>query len=163
MHKPLPYSPIKRALSRQFKIEAEAPATIQTEHELVEAVLRQIEDLADMLPSLPSSAILETIAFYLREAIPAHCRKEEEMLLESGAPDTASLPAMALLQAEHAANDAVAAELADMLEDCAGKSSAPEPETLGLVARQYFMMMRRHMAWEECIVELIMKRIADQS
>lgn len=163
MHKPISYSPIKRALSRKLELEADAPATLESEHDLVKAVLAQIEDLADMLPSLPPQATLDVISLYLREAIPAHCRQEEAMLLESGGPQVELLPAMALLRAEHAANDAVAAELADLLDDCAGQEKAPAPEGLGLVARQYFMLMRRHMAWEEYIVDAIAKEIADQN
>ena len=163
MHKPISYSPIKRALSRQMGLEADAPATLESEHDLVKAVLAQIEDLADMLPTLPPQVTLDAITLYLREAIPAHCRQEETMLLESGGPKVELMPAMALLQAEHAANDAVAAELAEMLDDCAGLSKAPAPEALGLVARLYFMLMRRHMAWEEFIVAAIAKEIADQS
>ena len=46
MHKPISYSPIKRALSRQMGLEADAPATLESEHDLVKAVLAQIEDLA---------------------------------------------------------------------------------------------------------------------
>ena len=75
MHKPISYSPIKRALSRQMELEANAPATLESEHDLVKAVLAQIEDLADMLPTLLPQVTLDAITLYLREAIPARKRR----------------------------------------------------------------------------------------
>lgn len=149
MHTSISHSSIKHALSRKLKLEASGPATLESEHKLVEAVLAQIEHLADALPSLPPQATLDVITTYLREAIPAHCREEEAILAAKGSTFVAALN---LLRSEHSANDAVAAELADMLDDCAGLTIAPTPEALGLVARQYFMIMRRHMAWEELIM-----------
>lgn len=125
-------------------------AALRSDHRLVEGVLQQIEAIADHLPSLPPTETLEVIVANLRHALPAHCRFEEEELLRSDAPEFAA--ALALIRQEHVDNDWIAAELAEALEDCMATGRAACPEALGRLARQYFVLMRRHMAWEELIV-----------
>lgn len=162
MQKPLPFSPIKLALSRRMGEDADQSTTLKEEHRLVEAVLEQIEALADALPQLPPRSTIEVVVVNLRHGIPAHCRYEESALAERDGDQVAR--ALALLRAEHAANDAVAAELAEALEDCLTDGAAAAPETLGHLARQYFMLMRRHMAWEEYLVESLLQiAVEDQS
>jgi len=126
-----------------------AGGTLQSDHRLVEGVLQQIEAIADLLPSLPPAETLEVIVESLRYRLPAHCLHEEEELLRSDAPEFA--PALALLRQEHVDNEWIAAELAEAFEDCISTGRAACPEALGRLARQYFVLMRRHMAWEELI------------
>lgn len=155
MQKPLSFSPIKLALSRRLGREAEEATTLQSEHRLVEAVLEQIEVFADALPQLPPRTTLELIVINLRDGVPAHCRHEERALGEL--QGDAVTRALALLTAEHEANDAIAAELAEAIEDCLANDAVVRPEALGQLARQYFMLMRRHMAWEEYLVESLLE------
>ncbi|MEQ9122729.1 MAG: hypothetical protein RIM80_09205, partial [Alphaproteobacteria bacterium] len=60
--------------------------------------------------------------------------------------------AFELLRAEHEINEAVAHELADAIDDCLFDGGAARPEALGQLARQFFLLMRRHMAWEELVL-----------
>ena len=124
-------------------------ATLQSEHRLIEGILQQIEAIADLLPSLPPAEPLEVIVSNLRHALPAHCRHEEDVLLRSDAPEFAR--ALEIIRAEHVDNDWIAAELAEALEDCMATGRAACPEAPGRLARQYFVLMRRHMAWEELV------------
>lgn len=125
-------------------------AALQSDHRLIEGALQQIEAIADHLPSLPPAETLEVIVSNLRHALPAHCRYEEDELLRFDAPEFA--PALTLIRQEHVDNEWIAAELAEALEDCMASGRAACPESLGRLARQYFVLMRRHMAWEELIV-----------
>lgn len=165
MQRPMPFSPMKLALSRKLQIEANMATTLQEEHRLVENACAQLEDLADALPALPSEAVLEALTFQLREAIPAHCRHEESVMTPPpSGPDSkqaAHIRAFELLMAEHATNEAIAHELADALEDCMHEGVAPAPEALGQLARQFFVLMRRHMAWEEYVLDVLLPIVAE--
>ena len=159
MQRPKPFSDIKAALGAALSREAEATATLESEHRLIEGVLEQIEALADELPDLPPRATIETIVIQLRHGLPAHCRHEEEALAEIIEPTVRS--ALILLRREHIDNDAIAAELADAMDECVASGRAERPEALGQLARQYFMLMRRHMAWEEFIAESLFSPSTD--
>ena len=158
MPRTLPYSPIKRALGKTLGEAANAESTLASEHELVTAMLREVEALADGLPDLPPPSTLEAIVAYLRHGVPAHCRSEEAALDDAKTDEAAR--AREIIRREHTENDAVALEFAELIEECLETAAVPHPETLGHLARQYFMLMRRHMAWEEFVVETLMK---DQS
>lgn len=155
----LPFSAIKRALSQKLDEASREATSLHEEHRLVESALEQIEAIADALPALPPTATLEWLIDNLRDALPAHCRQEEsalDALASAGAnagARKAVMRAKLLLVEEHAINDAVAAELADALEECLSDGAVAHPEALGQLARQYFLLMRRHMVWEEYLIE----------
>lgn len=155
----LPFSAIKRALSQRLDDASRETTSLQDEHRLVERALEQIEAMADALPAVPPTATLEWLIDNLRDALPAHCRQEEAALdaLAGAAASVggreAVLRAKVLLADEHAVNDAVAAELAEALEECLSAGAVAHPEALGQLARQYFLLMRRHMIWEEYLME----------
>lgn len=161
----MPFSPMKQALGRRFNEDANVATSLEDEHRMIEGVLAQIEALADALPALPPRTALEGVVLHLREAIPAHCRHEERSIAVAldgppGADDggrgvvmsTLRRNAFALLRAEHEINEMVAHELADALDDCLLDGAAARPEALGQLARQYFVLMRRHIAWEELVL-----------
>ncbi len=159
MRKPIPYSPIKLALSRSLRLDAAVATSFEAEHALVLATLDQLEALADGLPRLPPRPVLESLIIHLREGIPAHCRHEEHALTLNEVeqnPDSVALSrrALLLIRDEHADNEAIGLELAEHLEDCLDAAVAPAPEALGQLTRQFFLLMRRHMAWEEFVLEL---------
>ncbi len=160
MHRPMPFSPIKLALSRKFSLDANVATSLEEEHRQIEGVLAQLEALADALPKLPPASALEGMILYLREAIPAHCRHEERALAATLAravdADRPRNRALELLRDEHGANEAIAHELADALEECVLDGAATAPEALGQLARQFFVLMRRHMAWEEFVVDVLL-------
>lgn len=153
MRTSLPFSAIKRALSERLDDEARHETSLQEEHRLVELLLEQLEALADGLPDLPPAAAIDWLIQNLRDGVPAHCRQEEEALQTLGSPQ--ALRAIELLAVEHAENAAVGAELADVLEDCRADCAVQHPEALGQLARQYFMLMRRHIVWEEYLMEAL--------
>lgn len=158
----LPFSAIKRALSRKLGDEAREATSLHAEHQLVENALEQIEAMADALPALPPTGTLEWLIDNLRDALPAHCRQEEAAL--DNMTGAAVTRAKRLLADEHDVNDAIAAELAEMLEDCRRSGVVTHPEALGQLARQYFLLMRRHMIWEEYLLETLeIRERLDQS
>jgi len=159
----MPFSPMKRALGLRFSRDADMATTLEDEHKIIEGVLAQLEAMADALPALPPVSALESVVLHLRESIPAHCRHEEQVLAEriadaSGMTDHdlhVSRQALALLREEHIANEAIAHELADALEDCIAAGETLAAESLGQLARQFFMLIRRHMAWEEFVLDIL--------
>lgn len=134
--------------------------SVEDEHRLIENACEQLEVLADELPALPPPPQLESLIVLLRDAIPAHCRHEEDAIRAPLAdPEAERLcrGALNILIDEHATNEAIAHELADALEDCMDAATAPAPEALGQLARQFFVLMRRHMAWEEFVLHALLQ------
>ena len=43
-----------------------------------------------------------------------------------------------------------------MLDDCRAAGSVAAPEALGQLTRQYFLLMRRHLAWEDFILDRLL-------
>lgn len=168
MERRMPFSPMKLALGRRLSEDADEPTSLEEEHGMIEGVLAQIEALADALPALPPRTALEGVILHLREAIPAHCRHEEQSIaavldvprvpeaamesMHAAAMSALRRNAFELLRAEHEINEAVAHELADAIDDCLFDGGAARPEALGQLARQFFLLMRRHMAWEELVL-----------
>lgn len=160
MRKPLPYSPLKRAITEQLRNEAEAESSIEEEHRLIAALCDRLEDLADSLPELPDSRQLGELATMLRFGLPAHCEAEEAELAKlvrcAADPTGAPSRALELIRAEHAENEAANLELAEMLEDLIGQGAASNPETLGFLLRQVFVLTRRHLAWEGLVLDHVL-------
>lgn len=152
----LPFSPIKRALAERLAMDSTGETSIAQEHALIEQALAELEALADGLPALPAPSVMTLMIAYLREAIPAHCA-HEEMALRRARPTTdAYAGAIPLILAEHQTNAAIGQELADMLDDCRAAGSVAAPEALGQLTRQYFLLMRRHLAWEDFILDRLL-------
>lgn len=152
----LPHSPFKLALSEQLRKEAEAGSSIDGEHRMIRDLCSELEEIADALPSAPPLRQVTAIAAALRAGIPAHCHHEESELrqrLQSlpGAPAWIAV-ALQRLEDEHRENEPLGHELADALEDIAGDGRVGNPEALGYMLRMYFQTLRRHLAWEEFIL-----------
>lgn len=154
MKTPFPFSPIKRALSDRMRREAGEATTLQEEHRLIRDMLDQLEAMADDLPTLPPQETLRRVIDNLREGIPAHCRHEETALGEQALPDDPTRTrALEILKREHQANEALASELAEALEEQLEGRGAMSQERLGYLTRHYFTLLRRHMEWEEYLIE----------
>lgn len=174
MDRKLPFSPLKQALSAQLGAEAEGETTFHAEHQLIVGVCDRLEAIADALPAAPGNESLSEILALLRFGIPAHCQHEEKALT-SMLNDTADAPgwlhhAAALITAEHLDNEIIMLELAEALEDYRdrelartaghearaagnmGASDGARANALGYLIRHFFTQMRRHMAWEEKVI-----------
>jgi hemerythrin-like domain-containing protein len=156
MRMPLPYSPLKRAITEQLRSEAETETTISEEHRLISELCDRLEHVADALPGLPDPQQMSELVALLKVGIPAHCAAEEaamaELLQRSPEPPEAVRDALELIRQEHAENEANTMELADMLEEMKGLTKADDPNTLGFMLRQVFVLIRRHLAWEEYVL-----------
>ena len=74
-------------------------------------------------------------------------------LLRRRAPEGSPLRAiMQQLEAEHAADDSFAHELADELQLLADTGLVRNAEMLGYMLRGFFEHQRRHIEWENCVL-----------
>ncbi|MDF1721055.1 MAG: hemerythrin domain-containing protein [Minwuia sp.] len=157
MDRKLPYSPLKQAMSAQLGVEADSETSFQAEHTLIVGVCDRLEAIADALPEAPSHESLSELNALLRFGIPAHCRHEEQALKsalesEEGTPGWLH-HAAALITAEHLDNEIIMLELAEALEDYRDRGEKARANALGYLIRHFFTQMRRHMAWEEKVIE----------
>jgi hemerythrin HHE cation binding domain-containing protein len=113
------------------------------------------ESLADDLPDC-NRAIARSAAATLRQGFKPHPQLEEEMLfplLRRRAPHGSPLePIMQQLEAEHAADDSFAHELADELQLLADTGLVRNAEMLGYMLRAFFEHQRRHIEWENRVL-----------
>lgn len=153
----LPHSPFKLALSEHFRKEAEAGSTIDGEHRMVRDLCNELEVIADGLPALPQPHQLVAVSAALRAGIPAHCRHEEaelrQHLQSSAVTPSWILVALRCLEDEHRENETLGHELAEALEEIVEENRIRNAEALGYMLRMYFQTLRRHLIWEEIVLD----------
>lgn len=157
MEKPLPRSPMKRAISEHLARQADRATTIDDEHKMVRRLCDELEAIADALPRVPGEQQVLAIIAAVRAGIPAHCQDEEirirAWLTSQGATTTASTVAVERLASEHSDNDLLGQELAECLETVIETGRVANPEAVGLLIRHYFTAIRRHLMWEDFLLE----------
>ena len=130
-------------------------ALIEEDHALQLELCDLLECLADALPDF-NGAIARSAAAILRQGFKPHLQLEEDMLfplLRRRAPDGSPLRAiMQQLEAEHAADESFAHELADELQLLADTGLARNAEMLGYMLRGFFEQQRRHIEWENRVL-----------
>ena len=130
-------------------------ALIEEDHALQLELCDLLECLADGLPDF-NRAIARSAAAILRQGFKPHLQLEEDMLfplLRRRAPEGSPLRAiMQQLEAEHAADEGFAHELADELQLLADTGFARNAEMLGYMLRGFFEHQRRHIEWENCVL-----------
>ena len=130
-------------------------ALIAEDHALQLELCDLLEWLADSLPDF-NRAIARSAAAILRQGFEPHLQLEEEMLfplLRRRAPEGSPLgPIMQQLEAEHAADDSFAHELADELQLLADTGLVRNAEMLGYMLRGFFEHQRRHIEWENRVL-----------
>ena len=143
---------------------ARAPATcgspdplalVLEDHALQLELCDLLECLADGLPDFDQT-MARSAGAILRHGFKPHLQLEEDMLfplLRRRAPEGAPLRAvMRQLQAEHAADESFAHELADELQLLADTGLVRNAEMLGYMLRGFFEHQRRHIEWENCVL-----------
>jgi hemerythrin-like domain-containing protein len=143
---------------------ARAPATcgspdplalVLEDHALQLELCDLLECLADGLPDF-DRAIARSAGAILRHGFEPHLQLEEDMLfplLRRRAPEGAPLRAvMRQLEAEHAADESLAHELADELQLLVDTGLVRNAEMLGYMLRGFFEHQRRHIEWENGVL-----------
>jgi hemerythrin-like domain-containing protein len=114
-----------------------------------------LECLADALPDF-NRAIARSAAEILRHGFKLHLKLEEDVLfplLRRRTPETSPLRAiMRQLEAEHAADENFAHELADELQLPVDTGVVRNAEMLGYMLRGFFEHQRRHIEWENSVL-----------
>jgi len=137
-------------------------SVIEEDHALQLELCDLLECLADGLPDF-NRAIARSAAAILRQGFRPHLQLEEDMLfplLRHRAPQGSPLCAiMQQLEAEHAADEGFAHELADELQLLADTGFARNVEMLGYMLRGFFERQRRHIEWENCVLLPLARQI----
>jgi hemerythrin-like domain-containing protein len=137
-------------------------ALVEEDHALQLELCGLLEHLADCLPERVSGAVAQSAATILRQGLGPHLQLEEEMLfplLRSRAEPGSSLEAIvSQLEAEHAADEMLALELADELQLVGQGGHVRNPEMLGYMLRAFFERLRRHIEWETRLLMPLARR-----
>ncbi len=138
-------------------------ALVEEDHALQLELCGLLEHLADCLPECIHGAVALSAAAILRQALGPHLQLQEEMLFpllrrRAGA-DSALMAIVSQLEAEHAADEMLAHELADELQLMGQSGRARNPEMLGYMLRGFFERLRRHIAWETRLLLPSVRRI----
>ena len=130
-------------------------ALIEEDHALQLELCDLLECLADALPDF-NQATARSAAAILQHGFKPHLQLEEDMLfplLRRRAPEGSPLRAiMRQLEAEHAADESFARELADELQLLADTGLVRNAEMLGYMLRGFFEHQRRHIEWENGVL-----------
>ena len=131
-----------------------SPSSLE-DHALQLELCDLLECLADALPDF-DRAIARSAAAILRHGFKPHLQLEEDVLfplLRRRAPEASPLRAiMRQLEAEHAADESFAHELADELQLLVDTGLVRNAEMLGYMLRGFFEHQRRHIEWENGVL-----------
>ncbi len=137
-------------------------ALVEEDHALQLELCGLLEHLADCLPECVNGAVALSAADILRQGLGPHLQLEEEMLFpllrRRAKADSALMAIVSQLEAEHAADEMLAHELADELQLVGQSGLARNPEMLGYMLRGFFERLRRHIAWETRLLLPIARR-----
>lgn len=125
-------------------------------HTMERSLCDLLEEIADVLPVTQNRLVVLPVIDMLRNTMGLHRALQEGFFLpllveRCGASD----PAESLcdqIETEHAADEALALDIADQLEEAIGTGRFRNPNMLGYMLYAYFEGRRRHMAWEEAVV-----------
>lgn len=161
------HSPMQDAIRDHLTRTAPGDTGIAAEHRMVRSLCSELEAIADRLPLLPHEGEVKSLSAALRAGVPAHCRHEESAfrmyMARTSNPPRALVVAVERLASEHSDNEPLGHELADMLEAVVGGRSPTNLEALGYLIRLYFQTMRRHLMWEEFVINSLMDDPRSQS
>lgn len=131
-------------------------------HELNKQMCGFLEEIADALPNRINRDLCTTAIAMIKTQMPIHRYNEEECLfplLQQHAieePELTGIIEHSLW--EHGADECVAVELAEMLEELLAGENPKNPEMLGYMLRGFFEGFRRHIAWERVVLLPLARR-----
>lgn len=142
--------------TRQLCGSPDPIAVIEEEHAVQLELCSVLEFLADSLPNAVDPRLASLAVTILRNGLKQHTSLEEEglfPLLRRRIGGTAHLLAMLdQLTAEHEADEGLAIEIADALDEIVAERPTENPEMLGYMLRGFFENQRRHIEWENNVV-----------
>lgn len=131
-------------------------AFIAEEHSAERRLCDLLESLADHLPGLPDRAMTATAIADLRRCPKRHALLEETYLyphlVEVRTTFAFDVNLLVQIRNEHVADQALAQDAAELLEDVLERGRVPNPEMLGYMLRTFFECRRRHLTWEDEVV-----------
>lgn len=147
----------KRAHARDFAVPDDTHAHVEALASLHVEILQacdRLELICDSLPRAFSRVDCLEMALWLDETFPVLVRREEETLARViGTVDLNHDAAAAKMsQRDHRADMAYAIELAEALTHFARKEQAAAVDTIGYMARAFFELVRRHVAYEDELI-----------
>ena len=129
---------------------------IDNQHRVEIHLCDMLERIADNLPEPVDAELAQAGIVTLRECLKRHTLLEEKYLYPA-LSDRLSEGELAddllnHIKCEHAADESLAHDTADQLEEALAHGRVENPEMLGYMLRGFFDCHRRHIAWEDAIV-----------
>lgn len=138
---------------------AEAPALLlllQQEHAVEHRLCDTLEEIADGLPAEVNTGLAAKAVTVLRQSLRRHIALQERyllpLLITRAEPQDNTKAVRAQIAAEHVADEVLAHDVADELEQMIRDGRARNPEMLGYMLHGYFECRRRHLAWEVNVI-----------
>jgi len=140
-------------------------AWIEREHCAELNLCDLLERIADNLPEPLDRELASTGIIMLRHCLKWHIALEEgylyPVLAKRAAPGELTEAMLVQIRAEHAADECLAHDTADQLEQTLARGHVENPEMLGFMLRGFFEGRRRHITCEdEFILPLARRRLA---
>ena len=131
-------------------------STIEKEHRAEQNLCDMLERIADSLLEPLDTKLASTSIVTLRRCLKRHMVLEEEylypVLTKRLCPGDLAENLLGHIRGEHAADESLAHDTADQLEQALTCGRVENPEMLGYMLRGFFECRRRHIAWEDAIV-----------
>jgi len=131
-------------------------ACIEKEHRAERNLCDMLERIADNLLEPLDTELASTGIVTLRTCLKRHVALEEiylyPVLTKRLCPGDLAEHLLDHIRGEHAADESLAHDTADQLEEALTRGRVGNPEMLGYMLRGFFECRRRHIAWEDAVV-----------
>lgn len=129
---------------------------IEKEHQAERNLCDMLERIADSLLEPLDTVLASTGIVALRSCLKRHVALEEiylyPVLTKRLCPGDLAENLLEHIRFEHTADESLAHDTADQLEQALGSGRVENPEMLGYMLRGFFECRRRHIAWEDAII-----------
>lgn len=131
-------------------------AILESEQEEYLKLCTALEEIADALPGNVDFAKAEAAATLLRDGFSRHISSQQDFLfplLRQRSTNTEAVEVLLTqLEYEHAVDQGLAVEVAEVLIELVKHRNIANPEMVGYLLRCFFEGYRRHSAWERHIL-----------
>ncbi len=129
---------------------------IARQHRAELCLCNLLEQIADNLPQPLDRELGNSGVTALRYCVKRHMALEEgylyPVLARRAGRDELTEAMLEQIKVEHAADECLAHDTADQLEDALACGHVEKPEMLGYMLRGFFECRRRHIAWEDATI-----------